>query len=98
MLLVDAVTLTQCLRFHPFDFDSAGALVPPDIGTHRTYLCAFFRCSAQRAFIACEIRFRAATDIGRRLLPGGLPQRLSLTLAPSRCGVSRGCWHRDRIG
>jgi hypothetical protein len=35
--------------------------------THQAYFFIFFR-SAQRAFIAAEIRFRAAADIMRRLV------------------------------
>ena len=60
--------------------------------THRTYFCAFFR-SAQRFFIASEIRFRAAADIVRRLadllvLPGGLPRRLPRPPTPSRAWIA----------
>jgi len=56
----------------------------PVVSRGQTYFCTFLRRSAQRAFIASEIRFRAAADIVRRLVPGGRPRRLR----PSRASIA----------
>jgi len=97
LLLLDGVDI------HAVAGDDAGLVVGAEASggevagraggaTHRTYFFAFFS-SAQRAFIAAEIRFRAPADIVRRLadlfaLPGGLPRRFPRPLVPSRACIA----------